>query len=202
MTRLRPSWATPGPARVGLELNISCPNVHTGCVSIGSDPGETETVVGAVRTVWPGLLVAKLTPNVTDITAIGRAAEAAGADAIAAVNTYKGLGHRPHDPQALSGQHRQAVCRVRPSSRLALRAVYELFESVSVPIIGMGGVATVQDVLDFMACGARVVAVGSAAFREPVVWRRAGQGVGGGPGARGLTLDDLVGWRIAPLTRA
>ena len=79
------------PAKAGLELNISCPNVHTGCVSIGSDPGETEQVVGAVRRVWPGLLVAKLTPNVTDIGAIGQAAQAGGADAIAAVNTYKGL---------------------------------------------------------------------------------------------------------------
>ena len=87
-------------ARAGLELNISCPNVHTGCVSIGSHPGETEAVVAAVRKVWPGLLVAKLTPNVTDITAIGRAAEAAGADALAAVNTFKGLviDRRPSSP--------------------------------------------------------------------------------------------------------
>jgi dihydroorotate dehydrogenase (NAD+) catalytic subunit len=81
------SWAS----KAGLELNISCPNVHSGCVSIGSDPGETGQVVAAVRAVWPGLLVVKLTPNVTDIRTIGRAAEAAGADAIAAVNTFKGL---------------------------------------------------------------------------------------------------------------
>ncbi len=130
---------------MGLELNISCPNVHSGCVSIGSNPSETETVVGAVRAVWPGLLVAKLTPNVTDITAIGRAAEAAGADAIAAVNTYKGLvidrnTLRPYLGNITGGLSGPAI---KP---LALRAVYELFETVAVPIIGMGGVATAADV--------------------------------------------------------
>ena len=179
-------------ARVGLELNISCPNVHSGCVSIGSDPSETETVVGAVRAVWPGLLVAKLTPNVTDITAIGRAAESAGADAIAAVNTYKGLvidrrTLRPYLGNVTGGVSGPAI---RP---LALRAVYELFETVTVPIIGMGGAATVEDVLDFMACGARAVAVGSAAFREPQVAGRLAGELGEDLAGRGLTMDALVG---------
>jgi dihydroorotate dehydrogenase (NAD+) catalytic subunit len=179
-------------SKVGLELNISCPNVHSGCVSIGSVPAETQTVVGAVRKVWPGLLISKLTPNVTDITAIGRAAEAAGADAIAAVNTYKGLvidrtTLRPYLGNTTGGLSGPAI---KP---LALRAVYELFEVVSVPIIGIGGVATVQDVLDFMACGARAVAVGSAAFREPLLTARLAKELGEDLGARGLTLDDLVG---------
>ncbi len=151
--------------RVGLELNISCPNVHSGCTSIGNDPGETERVVGAVRKVWPGLLVAKLTPNVTDIVAVGVAAEIAGADAVAAVNTYKGLvldrgSLRPYLGNVTGGLSGPAI---KP---LALRAVFELFEAISVPIIGMGGVATVQDVMEFIACGARVVAVGCAGLRE------------------------------------
>ena len=179
-------------SRVGLELNISCPNVHTGCVSIGSHPGETETVVAAVREVWPGLLIAKLTPNVTDITAIGRAAEAGGADAIAAVNTYKGLvldrvTLRPYLGNVTGGLSGPAI---KP---LALRAVYELFESVKLPIIGMGGVATVQDVLDFISCGAQVVAVGSAAFREPLLGARLASELGEALAAREFTLGGLVG---------
>jgi dihydroorotate dehydrogenase (NAD+) catalytic subunit len=185
---LGPVWM----AKVGLELNISCPNVHSGCASIGSDPSETEAVVGAVRAVWPGLLVAKLTPNVTDITAIGRAAEAAGADAIAAVNTYKGLvidreTLRPYLGNITGGLSGPAI---KP---LALRAVYELFETVTVPIIGMGGVATSGDVLDLMACGARVVAVGSAAFREPDVAGRLAGELGEDLARRGLTVEGLVG---------
>ena len=179
-------------AKAGLELNISCPNVHSGCVSIGSSPGETEMVVGAVRKVWPGLLVAKLTPNVTDIAAIGRAAEGAGADAIAAVNTYKGLvidrvTLRPYLGNITGGLSGPAV---KP---LALRAVYELFETVSVPIIGMGGVASVQDVLEFISCGARVVAIGSAAFREPLLGSRLADELSGALSTRRLSLSQLVG---------
>ena len=179
-------------AKAGIELNISCPNVHSGCVSIGSDPGETATVVGTVRKVWPGLLVAKLTPNVTDITAIGRAAEGAGADAIAAVNTYKGLvidrkTLRPCLGNVTGGLSGSAI---KP---LALRAVYELFEAVTIPIIGMGGVAGVDDVLEFISCGARVVAVGSAAFREPFLGARLASELGEALRTRGLDLDSLLG---------
>ena len=153
-------------SRVGLELNISCPNVHSACASIGSDPGETTAVVGAVRAVWPGLLVVKLTPNVADITLIGQMAEAAGADAIAAVNTFKGLvidraTLMPYLGNVTGGLSGPAI---KP---LALRAVFDLSAILRIPIVGMGGVATVQDVLEFMSCGARVVAVGSAAFRDP-----------------------------------
>jgi dihydroorotate dehydrogenase (NAD+) catalytic subunit len=180
------------PAKAGLELNVSCPNVHTGCVSIGSDPGETEQVVAAVRKVWPGLLIAKLTPNVTDIGAIGRAAEAAGADAIAAVNTYKGLvidraTLQPYLGNVTGGLSGPAV---KP---LALRAVYDLFETVRVPIIGMGGVASAQDVLEFISCGAKVVAVGSAAFREPHLGARLANELEAALDIHGHTLETLRG---------
>jgi dihydroorotate dehydrogenase (NAD+) catalytic subunit len=179
-------------AKAGLELNISCPNVHSGCVSIGSSPGETEMVVGAVRKVWPGLLVAKLTPNVTDIASIARAAEGAGADAIAAVNTYKGLvidraTLRPYLGNTTGGLSGPAI---KP---LALRAVYELFETVGIPIIGMGGVSTVQDVLEFISCGARAVAVGSAAFREPLLGDRLADELAEALSAGQTDLGSLVG---------
>ncbi len=181
-------WTT----RVGLELNISCPNVHSGCASIGSDPRETEEAVGAVREFWPGLLVAKLTPNVADIAAIGRAAEGAGADAVAAVNTFKGLvldraSLKPYLGNISGGLSGPVI---KP---LALRAVYELYESVSVPIVGMGGVATVQDVLEFMACGARVVAVGSAGFRDQSLAGTLALGLGKWLDDRGSSLGELVG---------
>ncbi len=166
--------------------------MHSGCASIGSDPGETNEVVAAVREVWPGLLVAKLTPNVTDIAAIALAAVAGGADAIAAVNTFKGLvidreTLKPYLGNVMGGLSGPAI---KP---LALRAVYELFAAVEVPIIGMGGVASTQDVLDFMACGARVVAVGSAGFRDPWLARGLAAGLGRSLGARGIGLDELVG---------
>ena len=183
-----PGWTE----RVGLEVNISCPNVHSGCSSIGSDPGETRGVLAAVRDVWRGLLIAKLTPDVTDITVIARAAVAGGADAIAAVNTYRGLvidrgTLRPYLGNVVGGLSGPAI---KP---LALRAVYELFASVEVPIIGMGGVVCVQDVLDFMACGARIVAVGSGGFADPcrchtLAWELAAALI-----ERGIGLDELIG---------
>jgi dihydroorotate dehydrogenase (NAD+) catalytic subunit len=183
-----PGWTT----GVGLELNISCPNVHSGCASIGSDPGETEQVVSAVRQSWPGLLVAKLTPDVTDIVAVGQAAERAGADAIAAVNTFKALvldreTLKPYLGNVTGGLSGSAV---KP---LALRAVYELFEGVGVPIIGMGGVGTVEDVLEFIACGAKVVAVGSAGLRDHSRARCLAGELGEQLRERGLTLEGLLG---------
>jgi dihydroorotate dehydrogenase (NAD+) catalytic subunit len=192
-TSLGSAWT----GKAGLELNISCPNVHSGCASIGSNAGETETVVSAVRKVWPGLLIAKLTPNVTDITAIGRAAEAAGADALAAVNTYKGLvvdrrTLKPYLGNITGGLSGPAI---KP---LALRAIYELYAAVSVPIIGMGGVATAQDVLEFLSCGAAVVAVGSAAFRDPSLGASLAVEVWDALAARGLTASDAVGWAHRP----
>jgi dihydroorotate dehydrogenase (NAD+) catalytic subunit len=179
-------------ARVGLELNISCPNVHSGCMLIGADPRETQGVVSAVRGEWPGLLVAKLTPNVTDISSMARAAVEGGADAIAAVNTFKGLAIdrttlRPYLGNLTGGLSGPAI---KP---LALLAVFEIFASVEVPIVGMGGVSCLQDALDFMACGAAVVAVGSAGFRDP--WLAAGLAKELGPELqrRGLQLCDVVG---------
>ena len=178
--------------RVGLELNISCPNVHSGCASIGSDTHETGELVKTIRKTWPGLLVVKLTPNVADIAAIGRAAASAGADAIAAVNTYKGLvidrlTLRPYLGNITGGVSGPAI---KP---LALRAVYELFGAVEVPIIGMGGIATVEDVLEFMSCGAGVVAVGSAGFREPGLASVLAHRLGAALDERGLTPAGLLG---------
>lgn len=183
--------------RVGLELNVSCPNVHSGCLLIGSEPRETESVVSAVRPEWPGLLVAKLTPNVTDIGSIAAAAESAGADAIAAVNTFKGLVIDRRSLKPFLGNVGGGVSgpAIKP---LALRAVYDIFARVRIPIIGMGGVSSVQDAMDMMACGAKVVAIGSAGFHDP--WLAAGvlHALRAEMNARGLTLGDLTGLAHRP----
>ncbi len=185
---LRADWLE----RVGLELNISCPNVRSGCATIGTDPRETGSLVESVREVWPGLLIVKLTPNVTDITAVARASVLSGTDAIAAVNTYKGM---VMDRQTLTPYLGNVTGGVSgPAIKpLALRAVYELFASVEVPIIGMGGVATVEDVLDFLACGARVVAVGCATFGDPWLIRSLANGLREELDSRNLRLSDVVG---------
>lgn len=178
--------------RVGLELNVSCPNVHSGCISIGTDVFETEAVVRAVRRIWPGLLIVKLTPNVTDIPGIARAAEGAGASALALVNTYRGLALdrvslRPYLGNITGGVSGPAI---RP---LALAAVYEVFASVSIPLIGMGGIATLQDALEFMACGAAAVATGSAGFSDPFLAAHLAERLPAALADRGLTLPELVG---------
>lgn len=179
-------------ARVGLELNISCPNVHSGCLLIGAEPRETEAVVTAVRAEWPGLLVAKLTPNVTDISAVAYAAQEAGVDAVAAVNTYKGLVIDRRSLKPLLGNIGGGVSgsAIKP---LALRAVFDVFARVRIPVIGMGGISTVQDALDMMACGARVVAVGSAGLRDPWTVSTLAEQLGEELRVRDLDLLSLVG---------
>jgi dihydroorotate dehydrogenase (NAD+) catalytic subunit len=173
-------------------LNISCPNVHSGCASISADPSETERVVSAVREVWPGLLIAKLTPNVTDLVPIAQAAVKGGVDALAAVNTFKGLvidRHtlRPYLGNTMGGLSGPAI---KP---LALRCVYELYQAVDVPLIGMGGAVTGDDVLEFLACGSRVVAIGSGLFRDPWLGRKISTEVQNNLRGRGLRLDQVVG---------
>ena len=187
--------------KVGLELNLSCPNVATyddsgdGCacpMQLGTDPHKTEQVVSAVRKHWPGLLIAKLTPNVTDIAEVALAAEIAGADAISAVNTYKGLlldrkTLKPFLGNITGGLSGPAI---KP---LALRAVYDIFARVSIPIIGMGGIASTQDAMEFMACGASVVAVGSAGFSNPMLGREITIGLAQELTERNLTAKQVVG---------
>jgi len=184
------TWAP----RVGMELNISCPNVHSGCMSIGTDAEETAQVTRAVRSVWPQplLLAVKLTPNVTDIARVALAAEGAGASALSLVNTFKGLvvdrdTLKPYLGGVTGGLSGPAI---KP---LALRCVFEVAAVVGIPIIGMGGVASVQDVIEFMACGASVVAVGAAGFTDPWLPARLAEELVDVLRERSLTLAELVG---------
>jgi dihydroorotate dehydrogenase (NAD+) catalytic subunit len=150
---------------VALELNISCPNVETGCISIGSDTGETEAVVRAVRERTRLPIWVKLSPNVPDIAAIARAAEAGGAGAVVCVNTLRGLvlDRVTREPLLGGGTGGLSGPLLKP---VALAAVAACSAAVAIPVIGVGGISCADDARDFLACGAVAVQVGSAAFAE------------------------------------
>lgn len=148
------------------EVNISCPNVDTGGMTLGTHVPSVEKVVSLCREATSRPLIVKLTPNVTDITEIARAAEASGADAISLINTLLGMAidvkrRRPVLARVVGGFSGPAVKPV------ALRMVWQCSKAVSVPILGMGGVTTGTDAVEFMLAGATAVAVGTANFMNP-----------------------------------
>jgi dihydroorotate dehydrogenase (NAD+) catalytic subunit len=149
-----------------LELNVSCPNVSGG-VDFGTNPQACEKVVSGVRAASSLPILAKLTPNVTDITEIARAAEAGGADALSLVNTCLGMAvdwrrRRPILGNVLGGLSGPAI---KP---IALRIVYQVAKVAKIPIMGIGGIATVDDVMEFFVAGATAVQIGTANFYNPV----------------------------------
>lgn len=150
----------------GLEVNISCPNVKAGGISFGTDPKLTYDVISAVRRVTKLPLIAKLTPNVTDITVIAKAARDAGADALSLINTLKGMAidiekKRPRLANVTGGLSGPAI---RP---VAVRMVWEVAQAVDIPILGMGGIMRSEDAIEFIMAGALSVAVGTANFVNP-----------------------------------
>jgi len=161
----------PAPDVAGYELNVSCPNVASGGLAIGADPAATGSLTAAARGLTSRLLTVKLTPNVAEVTAAARAAAAAGADAVALVNTFKAMVLDPDSLRPLLGNRTGGLSgpAIRP---IALRMVAEVAAAVDLPVIGMGGVTSGQDALDFIACGATAVAVGVAVFADPQAPRR------------------------------
>jgi dihydroorotate dehydrogenase (NAD+) catalytic subunit len=159
------------PNVVGYELNVSCPNVGRGGLAIGTEAAETARLTAAARALTNRLLVVKLTPNVTDVAAIARAAAESGADALSLVNTLKALVLDPATLRPFLGNRTGGLSgpAIKP---VALRMVYEVAEAVDVAVIGMGGVASGRDALEFIACGATAVAVGAATFADPEAPRR------------------------------
>jgi dihydroorotate dehydrogenase (NAD+) catalytic subunit len=159
------------PGLAAIELNISCPNVSHG-LDLGIDPGSVGKLVRRVREACPLPIIAKLTPNVTDIVPIAAAAAEAGADAVSLINTLRGMAvdwrkRRPilaYDIGGLSGP------AIKP---IALRMVWEVARSLpGLPVIGIGGIATVDDALEFLVAGASAVQVGTATFYDPAASER------------------------------
>jgi dihydroorotate dehydrogenase (NAD+) catalytic subunit len=159
-----------------LELNISCPNIKEGGITFGCSLHGTFDVVNAVRKVTRLPVIPKLTPNVTDVASFAKAAEDAGADAVSLVNTFLAMAldvetRRPKLSNIVGGLSGPAI---RP---IAVRMVYECRRAVKIPVIGMGGIASATDVLEFMIAGAAAVQVGTANFVDPFIWTKLVDGI-------------------------
>ena len=159
-----------------LELNISCPNIKEGGITFGCSLHGTFDVVSAVRKVTRLPVIPKLTPNVTDVASFAKASEDAGADAVSLVNTFLAMAidvetRRPKLSNIVGGLSGPAI---RP---IAVRMVYDCRRAVSIPVIGMGGIASARDALEFMIAGAAAVQVGTANFADPFIWAKLLSGI-------------------------
>ncbi len=181
-----------------LELNISCPNIKEGGIQFGCSLTGTHDVVSAVRKVTPLPIFPKLTPNVTDVASFARAAEDAGADAVSLVNTFLAMAidvetRQPKLSNVMGGLSGPAI---RP---IAVRMVWECRQAVKLPIIGMGGIATVNDALEFLIAGANAVQVGTANFVDPFIWSTLTTGVNDYLDRHAIaSVADLVGQLVVP----
>lgn len=151
-----------------VELNISCPNVKDGGMAFGANPEVAGRVTKEVRKVLTKPLVVKLSPNVTDIAAIAKIVEENGADAVSLINTLLGMAIDTKSKKPLLGNIFGGFSgpAVKP---VALRMVYQVYKAVKIPIIGMGGIASAEDALEFIMAGASVVSIGSAIFPNPML---------------------------------
>lgn len=159
-----------------IELNISCPNVKKGGMSFGVNPKATDEVVSAVRNVYNKTLIVKLSPNVTDITEIAKAAEGAGADSVSLINTLLGMAidaekMRPILSTVTGGMSGAAV---KP---IALRMVWQVSKAVNIPVIGLGGIMNWKDAVEFILAGASAIQIGTANFIDPAITVKVAQGI-------------------------
>lgn len=176
-----------------LEINVSCPNVSQGGISFGADPEALEKLVRLLRAKTRRPLFVKLSPNVTDIVHMALRAEGAGADGLTLINTLRGMAvdletRRPCLATVVGGLSGPAIKPV------ALRMVWEVSRRVRIPVIGVGGILTAEDALEFLLCGARAVQIGTAQFRDPAACIRVIEGIEAWLSARGIqSLDEWIG---------
>lgn len=176
-----------------LEVNISCPNVHGGGMSFGTDPKAAAQVTKAVRAVCKKPIIIKLSPNVTDIAEIAKACEAEGADAVSLINTIMGMRidlktRKPVLANVTGGMSGPAVFPA------ALRMVYQTAKAVSIPVVGMGGISSAEDVLEMMMAGAAAVEVGAANLIDPFASKKIIEDLPGAMDKYGIkTLAELKG---------
>ena len=164
------------PKIPAIEVNISCPNVKQGGMTIGVDPKAASEVIRAVRKAYPKTMIVKLTPNVTDITEIARAVEAEGADSVSLINCLNGM--------AIDAERRRPILSmvtgglsgpcIKP---VALRMVYQVSKAVKIPVIGLGGISNATDAVEFMLAGASAIEIGTANFVDPSVTMKVAAGI-------------------------
>ncbi|MFT3773341.1 MAG: dihydroorotate dehydrogenase [Minicystis sp.] len=175
-----------------VELNISCPNVDKGGLLFGCDVNAAARVTEAVRKVTRLPVWVKMSPEAGDLKGVGLACQEAGADALTAINTIRGLGIDPHTWKARLANKTGGLSgpALKP---IALRMVWELARAVKIPIIGIGGVATAEDAVEFMLAGASAVQVGTASFADPTASKKVLDGLAAYCAARGIAARDLIG---------
>jgi dihydroorotate dehydrogenase (NAD+) catalytic subunit len=186
------------PGIVAYELNVSCPNVHEGGMTFGADPGALEYLVARAKAASKRPLIVKLSPNVTSIATMARIAALAGADALSLVNTFLGM--------AIDVETRQPMIRnvtgglsgpaIKP---IALRMVYEAAKTVKIPVLGMGGIVTAEDAVEFLLAGATAVQVGTASYADPRAVERLVSGLTGWCKSHGVErVSSLTGALTIP----
>lgn len=181
------------PEVAALEVNISCPNVKQGGIVFGTDPGCAASVVAACRAATKKTLIVKLSPNVTDIVEMAQACEGAGADALSVINTLTGMAidlerRRPVLANVTGGLSGPAI---KP---IALRMVWQVARAVKVPVIGIGGIMSATDALEFILAGATAVQVGTASFVNPAAAQEIAEGMEQWLAARGIAdIKSLIG---------
>ena len=176
-----------------LEVNISCPNVKEGGIVFGTDPKAAAAVTHAVKTHTSKTVIVKLSPNVTDIVAMAKAVEEAGADAISMINTLTGMVIDINTRKPLLGNITGGLSgpAVKP---IAVRMVWQVAKAVNIPIIGMGGITCVEDAVEFMLAGASAVAVGAYNFVEPSALKNIADGIGEYMQKHGIEdVNELIG---------
>ncbi|MBF1546560.1 MAG: dihydroorotate dehydrogenase [Prevotella salivae] len=176
-----------------IELNISCPNVKEGGMAFGVTCEGAASIVKAVRTVYHKTLIVKLSPNVTDIASIARACETEGADAVSLINTLMGM--------AIDIEKRQPLLSIRtgglsgPAVKpVALRMVYDVAHAVKIPVIGLGGISSTEDAIEFLMCGATAIEIGTANFVDPTITKKVKDGLNTWLDAHGCSsVSEIIG---------
>lgn len=183
-----------GDSLWGYEINLSCPNVKEGCMIFGTDPGQVERLTARLRERTRRPLVVKLTPNVTDIATMARAAEAGGADGVTCINTVVGMiidvkRKRPVLPGGTGGLSGPAILPV------GIAAVYRVSRAVRIPVIGVGGISTWQDAVQYLLAGASAVQIGTASFADPTTAEKVLDGIVAYADTEGFTsISDFHGY--------
>jgi dihydroorotate dehydrogenase (NAD+) catalytic subunit len=176
-----------------IELNISCPNVKDGGMAFGVTCAGASSVVKAVRQAYHKTLIVKLSPNVTDITEIARAVEAEGADSVSLINTLMGM--------AIDIEKRKKVLSIGTGGLsgsavkpVALRMVYQVAKAVKIPVVGLGGISTAKDAIEFLMCGATAIEIGTANFLDPAVSIKVRDGINDWLDSHGVhDIHDIIG---------